>query len=75
MFCKPFNNGKFRVTDYFATEDDWRRYELDHDKYLREWNERWERDHTPVKSNPFATILSIVVIVFSYIFIYVVSEL
>lgn len=69
MFYKPFINGKFVKNDFFATEDDWRRYETDPEKYLKEWDEKWERDHTPAKPDPFMTALSIACIVIACVLV------
>lgn len=74
MFCKPFINDKFVKTDYFATEDDWRRYEVDPEKYIKEWDEKWERDHTPAKPDPFMTVLSIAGIVIACVLISAVGQ-
>lgn len=74
MFYRPFINGKFVKNDFFATEADWKRYEVDQDKYLKEWDEKWERDHTPAKPDPFMTALSIAGIVIACVLISAVGQ-
>ena len=64
-FYKPFSHGRFVKNGYFTTEDDWRRYKENPSKYLNEWNEKWEREHTPAKPDTLVILLSIASIVIS----------
>ena len=73
-FYKPFSHGRFVKNGYFTTEDDWRRYKENPDKYLKEWNEKWEREHTPAKPDPFVTALSIAAIVMACVLISAVGQ-